>query len=146
MARAESEQTKVGDKNTAAVADENVRYLSAPVYEKAQLPPDLLRQLGQAPGRLWSYDLLHAGLAPAQTLDPFELACFQAGLFSLDLCYGFLLAANVTALCSSRKEEGRLDSRFQNPNSRWTVQLDYQPKKNWPVRCVNNLSIIMSSG
>jgi len=91
VAGTEPEETQIRYENTAAVADENVGNQTAPVDEKTQLASGLPGQRRKAPGRFRRYDLLGAGLATAETLDPLELTRLKAGGFSLDLRYGFLL-------------------------------------------------------
>ncbi len=90
MSRAEPEETKVRDENAATIPDQDVGNLPATIQQEAQLASDLPGQLRQAAGRFRGYDLLCAGLAPAETLDPLELSGLKACGFSFDFCYGFL--------------------------------------------------------
>jgi hypothetical protein len=52
MARAETEQTQVRNKHSAAVADEDVGHMTTPVNKESQLAACLTGQIRQAPGRL----------------------------------------------------------------------------------------------
>jgi hypothetical protein len=85
---AEPEETKVRDEYAAAVSDKDMGDLPATVQQKAQLTPDLPGQLRQAAGRFRRHDLLCAGFAPAETLDPLELSGLQAGGLSFKFRYG----------------------------------------------------------
>ncbi|MDT8395088.1 MAG: hypothetical protein RRA32_01395 [bacterium] len=85
-------ETKVGDENAAAVADEDVGDLAPPVHEEPELPVGLPGQLRQPPDRLGRYDLSCSRFGPAQALDALYLVAPQAGGLAFDLCYGFLPA------------------------------------------------------
>jgi DNA-binding CsgD family transcriptional regulator len=59
------------------------------VDEKSQLPAHLPGKLGHAPRCFRRHDLLGAGFAPAETLDPLELTGLKAGCFPFNFGYDF---------------------------------------------------------
>ena len=76
---------KFGDENLPLVPDNNVLNLAEPVHQDTDLAPDLLGKIGHQPRHFGTYEVGDRNAAAVQSLQPFDLACFQPAEITVQL-------------------------------------------------------------